>query len=228
MRITITNSGSIFFGTTTGNVQGTIQTEPFDATKTVDGKLVGKIFVETLSCDVEFFESSSSEIEVHCYGRCSSNVKFDTRVEERELRIYVIPEGSFYGNLKLDIKIPQKSFEKIRVTTKSANVQAERSVATKEFEVRTISGDVEASISCEEAEISTVSGDVKLIIDAKSNINAGISTVSGDISVKPNNVGHMDFISRSVSGIAINRYGEKGKFSATIRSNTVSGNIEIR
>ena len=105
--VTIVN-GRVISGGGTGKAQ------KFDERKAEDCNNIEKIAIDSTFVDVNVSVSNLSKVETHFYGEADidGDVNFDVRVVNRELRITLEFTGNcFNGNLKLDVTVPQKTYQ---------------------------------------------------------------------------------------------------------------------
>lgn len=93
---------------------GTGNTQKFDEVKAKDCSNIEKISINSALYDVNVSVSNSSKVEAHFYGEANidGDVNFDVYVVNCELIITLKFTGNCsYGNLKLDVTIPQKNIQ---------------------------------------------------------------------------------------------------------------------
>lgn len=212
------------------NVNGTVKN--FNEIKTEDCSNVDKVVIISTFANVNVSASNTTKAEAHLSGEAILNgeLKFDVRAINRELRITVRSTGNcFNGNLRLDIIIPQKTFEVIYIKGASADVTVDQNVTTNNLEVQTQSGDVESYATINhKVSTSTMSGDVELYVVATESIGVEANTMSGDVSLMFNNIGHLNISVSSMSGDIRNLYHHGNGFEAYVNVSTMSGDITIR
>ena len=223
--VTIVNGRSISSG-------GTSKARKFDERKAADCGNIKKIAINSMFFDVNVSVSKSSKVEAHFYGEADMDgeIEFDVQVVDHELRITLDFTGNYFnGNPKLDVTIPQRTFQVISARSLSANITLNEGVSTNYLKVIVQTGNLETRATANNVSISTSSGNVELCIDATQNINVEIFTMSGDVSAEFNNIGHMNLATKSMtSGDVRNLHKESSGYTADVDISTMSGNITIR
>ena len=210
---------------------GTGNTQKFDEVKAKDCSNIEKISINSALYDVNVSVSNSSKVEAHFYGEANidGDVNFDVYVVNCELIITLKFTGNCsYGNLKLDVTIPQKIFKVISANSSSANITLNEGVLVNYLKAKTISGDLKTKATVNNASVSTMSGNIGFCTNATQDINVEISTMSGNVSVEFNNIGHINLSTNSMSGNVKNLHKERRGYNADVDISTMSGNISIK
>ena len=230
-------NGKIFSGTIINNARiingqdGDGKTQKFNKTKQVDSQNVETISINSTFADVTISTSKNTFIEVHIYGTAvlDGELNFDIQLVKDEIKIISKFSGTrcFNSNLKLDVNIPYKTFNKIVTRSTSANINL-GDVSAEQIKIHTVSGDVETYANTRNMSIITTSGDVEVYTSPKNeDIDLYISTTSGDVLVQLNKIGHLNLSTDSVSGKIKNTHKLNGEFTADVDIITASGNIKI-
>lgn len=214
------------------NIIGKTKLKKYDERKSETAENVEKITVDSTIADVNMLVSDSSDIEVHFYGEAKLNNDLNLDIQHRkdEVIIKLKYEGTCSnGNLKLDIAIPNKQYEVIKVESASADINLNEGVSAKCIEVETSSGDIITDATFAKTNISSMSGDVELYVNANEDISVEVSTMSGDISVQFNNINSIDLSTSTMSGDIRNKHsGSLEGYNANGDISTMSGDIVIK
>jgi lia operon protein LiaG len=199
-----------------------------DETKEIDISSVSKVFVDTISSDVNVILSKDNTIKVHFYGTTSElsrAPKLETSLNGDKLDISIkYPKQimsiiNFNLNTKLDVYIPENYKKSISVETVSGEINMDKLEADN-FSTHTTSGDINInSLVASTTDFSSVSGtiDVKELL-AK---DSGFETTSGDIKIETITG---DLEADSVSGSITALYKE---FNNEVNAETVSGDVNL-
>ena len=207
----------------------------FDEKKSEDAKNIEKIRIDSVFANVSIKPSESSMIEAHLHGCVEDErkVKLEVCKTMSQLKIAVkIAEGSFIGNLKLDVTVPYKTFKEISIKTTSAEVTVNKQVSTESLKVETMSGSVETHATFKKVFIKTMNGDVDIFEDANQDVDVEVSTMSGDVSVEFDNINRISHHVKTMSGRVRDRRNchttkEMG-YEAIVNVSTMSGDVTIR
>lgn len=206
----------------------------FEQKKSEDARNIEKIRIDSVFANVSIRPSESSMIEAHLHGCVEDErkVKLEFCKTMSQLKIAVkIAEGSFNGNLELDITVPYKTFKEIFIKTTSADVTVNKQVSTDSLKVETMSGDVETHATFKKAFAKTMSGDVDILEGANQDVTVEVSTMSGDVSVELDNICRISSHVKTMSGRVRDRNShitkEKG-YEAIVNVSTMSGDVTIR
>ena len=203
----------------------------FDEKKEVDCSETYSFSIKADVAEVSISTTNSSKIEAHLYGEVGnkSNINFYIKSIKNEIVIAAeVVKGYGCRNLKLDILIPNKKFEKISIETKSSNIYVNDGVRAEKITEETMSGNiVNRGLIIRTVEAKSMSGNVELIIDAVADISAKVTTMSGDISIKLNNVSSIYADVDSMSGKVVNSQNEQKGYKAKIKASSMSGDISI-
>lgn len=184
----------------------------FDEKVSLDARSAEKIVIDS-DVEVSMSASNSSMATVHFYGQADiaeEALWFDARIVEHELRVQVKLIGDCYNSsLKLDIKVPYKTFKAIIADTTSADFS------------------LHEGVSMESLRINTIAGDIKLKLYAAQNIEVGISTVSGNIEAAFSNMRFKTLYINSLSGTVRDCHKSENGYSANINISTTCGNITL-
>jgi lia operon protein LiaG len=177
-----------------------------DTEKKTDLNGISEISIETSSTDISLINADSNEIKAHFYGNysCSDkSFKPELSFVKNGSKLLIKVEDSVNGfvmsyrsNLKIDIYIPSKYSESIKVISSSGDVRSER-FSVSEFTVNTTSGDIKTeAITAEKAHFGSSSG--------KINFNGrftelNVKSTSGDIGADSVEADNSEFESSSGS-----------------------------
>lgn len=231
---------SIGLSLISAKIHGTSIFEAYEASSTLNGKgnideikefninSISKVFVDTVSSDVNIILSKDNTIKVHFHGTASemsSAPKLETSLSGDKLEIsikypkQIMSMFNFSLDTKLDVYIPEKYKKSMSIETVSGEVIIDKFEA-ENFKVHTTSGDVDInSIVANITDFNSVSGSINLKeLSAKSN---GFYTTSGDIKIEAITG---DIKADTVSGSIIALYKE---FNNDIDVETVSGDVDL-
>ncbi len=224
------------------NNKNTIDQEKKEAIKGIEN-----ISIQTISDNINIIPVDSDEVRAHYHGSYSttnSDYKPELVVERSgsQLKILIkvepnITHFSFRNDLKLDVYIPGKFDEDLKINSTSGDVNVD-TLNVDEFEYINISGNLNAKrIEAEDASMNTTSGEVNisgefdkvkfttisgnLISDDFKAKESTLNTTSGEIKLsgQPG-----DVTSKAISGNLNLNYSD---FDNTIEANSASGEVEI-
>lgn len=184
----------------------------FDEELPFDANSVERINIDS---DVEVNMSvwNSSHTTVHFYGRADiakEDIWFDARIIEHELKVQLkFIDDCFNSNLKLDIKVPYKTFKAIFADITSGDFSLDQGV------------------SMESLRVSNTSGNVKLKLYATKDIEVGISTMCGSVSAEFHNVNFSYLATCSLSGTVRNYHKSGNGYLANVNISTTMGDITL-
>lgn len=177
---------------------------------------LSEIRLSLISADIRIEPSTGNEVEVEKSGDIVSLRLGNTLVIEEEKNQF----HSFRSDRKVILRVPA-DLEKITVGTKSGDIQVS-GISCRNFEVRTMSGDIDGELTGEEISFTTVSGDVKMKLDNR-NGNINVNTTSGDVEVEMTHMKEGNI--HSISGDV--KLKMKSEFDE-MKISCVSGDIEVR
>jgi lia operon protein LiaG len=206
------------------------------------------INISTASADIKVIVTNDKELKFHYYGElrvASTNKGFAPYIDIDEsgtslVLMEKIRNGfnsvSYRGSVKLDIYIPEKYTENLKLNTASGDV------SIKDFQgsgdINTASGDIDIENCRESFDANTVSGDINYKRDSVLNNNLSLNTVSGDVSISIEKESEFSLKARTVSGkircdfpVILQGRGAEGKVGSgknSISVNTVSGDIILK
>lgn len=238
-----------------------------DIEKTISNNGINKINVKSVSSDIKIIPIKTNDIKVHLYGSASSeksSPKLEIDTEQDSLNIKINHNNSkiqlfnanFY-DLKLDVYIPEKYSDSLKLSTVSGKIQVNNMNFDK-FESDSVSGGLNLSkVSFNEMKFTTTSGDANLkdihgsvnyhsvsgrldAVISKYDSNITISTISGNSSVVfPNNAEfelnfkttsgdfHCDFPVTLQNNSKRNISGKVGSGKSMISFSSVSGSLTV-
>jgi lia operon protein LiaG len=231
---------SIGFSLIAAKIHGTSIFEAYKETSTLNGKgnideikefnisSISKVFVDTVSSDVNIILSKDNNIKVDFHGTASemsSAPKLETSLSGDKLEIsikypkQIMNMFNFSLDAKLDVYIPEKYKKFISIETVSGAVSIDK-LEIENFKVHTTSGDVDmSSIVANIIDFSSVSGTIN--IKELLSKNSVFKTTSGDIKIEAI-IG--DIKANSVSGSITAFYKE---YNDDIDAGTVSGDVDL-
>ncbi|EEL52382.1 MULTISPECIES: DUF4097 family beta strand repeat-containing protein [Bacillus cereus group] len=201
--------------------------------ETVAVEKIDEIEIKTSAADVEIVAVDSKDIEVLLDGDISKELvdkyKFEVKEESNRLNVKFSKNRDSIGlgigttaEVKLQVKVPQKSYENVKVTTSSGDFVA-KGIETKTAELKTSSGDV----SLLHAKINgklTVETSSGAIETDKSEVEiAKLETSSGKISVDSLRAKGVVFTTSS-GDIEYNDESLQGE----VECNTSSGDVRMK
>ena len=209
-------SGSNITISANNNINGNVSAKRrnFDKKEAIDASSVEKIDIASdVAVNISASNSNSSKITVHFHGQAGiaeEDIWLYHCIVEHELRIQLkFIDACFDSNLKLDIKVPYKTFKAIFANITSADFNLDEGVSMESLRVR------------------TTAGNVKLNIYALKDIEVGISTTSGSVSAVLNNINFAYLSTRSTSGTIRNYHKSGNGYMANVDIATRSGNITL-
>ncbi|HOJ09214.1 MAG TPA: DUF4097 family beta strand repeat-containing protein [Clostridiales bacterium] len=190
---------------------------------------INDVTVDWISGNVDIFKSENNEIKiVQLAGeKFSDNDLFSYKIRGGKLSVIDERKGktsigfnfnNFNNGSDLEIYLPEKEFNSIRINTVSSDITSE-SLNTEILTFSTTSGDVILSGKFSEVDVKTVSGDIRAEnLDVQ---RIALDTTSGDIS-----------LTGSLTELDINTISGDAKVYSSdmiknVKSNAVSGNVTI-
>ena len=199
-----------------------------DETKEFNINSINKVFIDTVSSDVNIFLSKDNSIKVHFHGTASEMSKapkLETSQNGDKLEIsikypnQIMSILNFSLDAKLDVYIPESYKKSMSIETVSGDVSID-TLEADSFKSSTTSGDVNINfIKANITNFDSVSGTIN--IKELFSKNSGFSTTSGDVKVEAITG---DIKADSVSGSIKALYKE---FNNDIYAETVSGDVEL-
>lgn len=210
---------------------------PFGGSKVVDEtKSIGtfgikKIRVYTKVADVVISTGTTSKVVVRYHGDIVTEGRANLAVSRFNDEINIV--GNFNGNifsgsLKLEIEIPNKQFEKIKVESINGRVTLKKEVKATSLNIRTTNGSVETEAYFKEANVRTINGSLYIYAMANNDINIYATSANGSIEVKLENISFYNMETSSVNGSVRTRYNLGGKYKATGKVTSLNGSIMMR
>jgi lia operon protein LiaG len=231
---------SIGFSLISAKIHGTSMFESYKGASSISGEgsideikefdinSISKVFVDTVSSDINIILSKDNNIKIHFHGttsEMSGAPKLETSQSGDELEIsikypkQIMSLFNFSLDTKLDIYIPESYKKSMSIETVSGEVSIDK-VQTENFKVHTTSGDVDIkSLVANITDFNSVSGSIN--IKDLSSKSSGFKTTSGDIKIEAITG---DIKARSVSGSIKALYKE---FNNDIDAETVSGDVDL-
>lgn len=228
--------------------EGTRDASRIDTERSFSMNDVTALDIRTVSADVRFHEVTGSEVRIHLRGSYSglpesrpelqaSSEGGTVRAVVRHPRRFVVFNWSWHSELTLDVYLPKKALDLVRVHTTSGNCTA-GFLETKRFEFNSVSGNLTATeLKTGSTDVRATSGDVRLdrlsgdlnyssvsgdLVTAESITgNSTLQTTSGDVRLAGLKGG---LSHRSVSG---DLRAEFVGLESDIRLNTTSGHLEL-
>lgn len=185
---------------------------PYDQQVTLDAKEVRNIEIETILTDVSFTVSNLNQISVRLVG----NVR-DKKKERLKFEHQVAPDGTLQINveepvnaginfgpgsrLHLQVNIPQKQYEQVKIQTSMADIRASALEASyytlrsnmgnieidgfkgKELNVETDTGDIRAKAVDSKVELKSDTGNIENLVLARLTNAVSVETDTGDITI---------------------------------------------
>lgn len=202
-----------------------------DERKVISEKGIENISIQSSLADVNITTSDSSVIEIHLYGRTSNEDKFTfINVATYKKGLAITLDESATGNLRLEVRLPKTTLQKIEVDSNVGDICIKENVSTNMLEMLTVSGNINVQCTFAELLTTTASGNIEISTVAERNIaSACIQSKSGNVKTEFKNVGNMELTMQTMSGDAKNyRTAKGGKYSANVNLNTISGDIVCR
>ncbi|PFZ13683.1 hypothetical protein COL60_01400 [Bacillus pseudomycoides] len=201
--------------------------------ETVDGEKIDEIEVKTWAADVEIITGDSKDIEVLLDGEISKELvdkyKFEVKKGNNRLNIDFSKNWNSVGwgigttaDVNLQVKIPKKIYDTVKVTTSSGDFVA-KEIETKVAEINTSSGDVSFSHSKVKEKLTAKTSSGKIETDKSEIEVAKLNTGSGKIRVE--NLHSKELVAKTSSGdIEYNDRSLQGE----VECNTSSGDVKMQ
>ena len=202
-----------------------------DERKVISEKGIENISIQSSLADVNITTSDSSVIEIHLYGRTSNEDKFTfINVATYKKGLAITLDESATGNLRLEVRLPKTTLQKIEVDSNVGDICIKENVSTNMLEMLTVSGNINVQCTFAELLTTTASGNIEISTVAERNIaSACIQSKSGKVKTEFKNVGNMELTMQTMSGDAKNyRKCANGRYSAKVKIATMSGDIVCR
>ena len=198
----------------------------------------GDININVSTCD-------GNEIIAHMHGSSTANYILSTERSNGTVKINVDFENSskqsfsIFNSVKiinsvnneeltLDVQIPTKIFEFLKISSTNASISVSSIVNCKKIDVETTNGNIEVSAAFNDLKCYCVNGWIDVESEVKNDVDLSVSTINGSINVNLANIGYSDVHVRTINGLTRNRPKLNGKYNATGYITTQNGNIEYR
>lgn len=185
------------------------------------------VAINEICRDVNFFVTSDNS----CYVEYKAIPGLDTIIRVESGCLHIVTEDNrrwfeklrinFSGKGKLDLYLPAKKYQELKVNNVSGDLNF-GTVQAKALRGITVNGNVYfGNIDSDELHVHTTNGDVRLEGDSK---DIHISTVNGDVSgiLKSGKVFHVSTVVGDV------RLPAKDKLGGNAHITTVSGDVNIQ
>lgn len=199
----------------------------------VAGGKIDEIEVKTSAADVEVVTVDSKEIEVLLDGNMSKGLvdkyKFMVKEENNRLNVEFTKDGNSVGwnvgttaEVKLQIKVPSKLYENMKIKTSSGDVLA-KEMEIKTAEIKTSSGDISLLQSKINEKLTAKTSSGAIETNKSEIVAANLTTSSGEI--KADGL-HSDEVVFTTSSGNI-EYNDKS-LQGEIECNTSSGDVHMK
>ncbi|PEP56396.1 MULTISPECIES: DUF4097 family beta strand repeat-containing protein [Bacillus] len=201
--------------------------------ETVAVEKIDEIEIKTSATDVEIITVDSKDIEVLLDGEISKELvdeyKFDVKKENNRLNIKFSKNQNYVGwgigtaaDVNLQVKVPKKIYDTVKVTTSSGDFVA-KEIETKVAEINTSSGDVSLSHSKVNEKLTAKTSSGKIKTDKSEIEVAKLNTRSGKIRVE--GLHSKELAANTSSGdIEYNDRSLRGE----VECNTSSGDVKMQ
>ncbi|PHB25073.1 hypothetical protein COE80_16365 [Bacillus pseudomycoides] len=201
--------------------------------ETVAVEKIDEIEIKTSAADVEIITVDSKDIEVLLDGEISKELvdeyKFDVKKENNRLNIKFSKNQNYVGwgigtaaDVNLQVKVPKKIYDTVKVTTSSGDFVA-KEIETKVAEINTSSGDVSLSHSKVNEKLTAKTSSGKIKTDKGEIEVAKLNTRSGKIRVE--GLHSKELAANTSSGdIEYNDRSLRGE----VECNTSSGDVKMQ
>ena len=201
--------------------------------ETVAVEKIDEIEIKTSAADVEIITVDSKDIEVLLDGEISKELvdeyKFDVKKENNRLNIEFSKNQNYVGwgigtaaDVNLQVKVPKKIYDTVKVTTSSGDFVA-KEIETKVAEINTSSGDVSLSHSKVNEKLTAKTSSGKIKTDKSEIEVAKLNTRSGKIRVE--GLHSKELAANTSSGdIEYNDRSLRGE----VECNTSSGDVKMQ
>ncbi|MBY0598115.1 DUF4097 family beta strand repeat-containing protein [Bacillus bingmayongensis] len=202
--------------------------------ETVTGEKINEIEVKTSAADVEIVTVDSKDIEVLLDGDISEELvdkyKFEVKEEKNRLNVKFSKGINSVGwgigtttvGVKLQVKVPKKLYENVKVITSSGDLVA-KEIETKTAELNTSSGDVSLLHAKVNGKLTAETSSGAIETDKSEIEVAKLKTSSGKISVDGLHAKESIFTTSS-GDIEYNDRSLQGE----IECKTSSGDVEMK
>ena len=186
-----------------------------DKTKKIRADDITQIRVSSNNANVTISIGDRDDVEVHYHGKVYTDGDVDVDI------------NNMYGNLQLDVIIPQKIFECISVKTVTGNVLLYRNVEAKKIKINSVNGNLVAEVCCEEIDAQSQNGIIDIFVIPKSNIEMYAKSINGSVTVDVSKFGLCTIRTSSVNGLARNEHIANGKFRASGKVSSINGMVRV-
>ncbi|MEN1938435.1 DUF4097 family beta strand repeat-containing protein [Paenibacillus sp. 102] len=201
--------------------------------ETLAGEKITEIEVKTSAADVEIVAVDSKDIEVLLDGDISKELvdkyKFEVKEESNRLNVKFSKNRDSIGwgigttaEVKLQVKVPKKLYENVKVTTSSGDFVV-KGIETKTADIDTSSGNVSLSHSKINGKLIAKTSSGKIETDKSEIEVAKLETSSGEIRVE--DLHSKELAAKTSSGdIEYNDRSLQGEVDCT----TSSGDVKMQ
>ena len=201
-----------------------------DKTKKIRADDITQIRVSSNNANVTISIGDRDDVEVHYHGKVYTDGDVDVDINKfgQEATINVEnTSNNMYGNLQLDVIIPQKIFECISVKTVTGNVLLYRNVEAKKIKINSVNGNLVEEVCCEEIDAQSQNGIIDIFVIPKSNIEMYAKSINGSVTVDVSKFGLCTIRTSSVNGLARNEHIANGKFRASGKVSSINGMVRV-
>lgn len=236
----------------------------FDETKKQSADGIKRITINSRSVNVKVFASDTKEITAHLHGS-DTNPDFSVNRRGDEVAIRVKANGTISsgtivmrsctisncvigsGGLELEVQIPVKTFEKISIESKSADIKISSNVKANDiiisscsgsveigsnvvadvFTIETSSGSVDLSAAFRTLEIDCKSGSVDIDSQVFCDAKLEVITRSGNIDVSLENIGSSTVSIETKCGKCKNNPKLNGRYAVSGYIKAFCGNVKF-
>lgn len=132
------------------------------------------------------------------------------------------------SGLILDVQIPTKSFEKLYIESKNANVDVKSSVNANTITVDNKNGNIDLSAIFQTLNIDCKNGNVDIDSEACCDVSLNVSSKNGNIDVTIGNIGISKLSVNSKNGGCKNNPRLKGIYKVCGYITSKNGNVRFR
>lgn len=226
------------------------ETRNYDEHKTVEGEKVASVQISTSSTDVNLLKSNDDQIHVDFTGQVKNggfgggDYQVNTALSGDVLKVEVEREWSFQigftneRNLRLDVRLPEKVFNELAVSTSSGDIEA-KGLKAETVVLRSSSGDIQGGdIQGKSLKFRTSSGDMLLqnligrLYAETSSGEVGLRKWTGESLEAESSSGNLLMSDLTGKVKANSSSGELRIGMSALQENidlsTSSGNVEVR
>ena len=172
--------------------------------------------------------SNTNTINAHFFGHATTDgtTKFDVSTFGNEVKITAKLTGNSM-NLRLDIDIPTRMFEKIDVKSENGNINIFEGIRVKRLNLKSTNGNVESNAVFEDINANSMNGNTEVYLNANSDVKLDVSSMNGNSIVKLRNISRCNLSTSSMNGSVRNHFHPTTGYIAGGRVSSMNGNVRV-